>query len=160
VSADREAVIMTVYPSIAATSLGQMLGGLYESLPGLIYGIKLSHLLFPLPTAPLGMAEYIRMKLMGDVYVVTNRSVQKRKSLGNNLVSQVPLSNVADVVIRRKTSQEFYKAGDLSLRDKQGQEIFELTGVPYPDVFRQTILEASRARSQVESSLSRIAARQ
>ena len=159
VTADKEAVIMVVYPSIGATALGKMLGGLYESIPTTCCGIKLSHLLFALPTAPLATAQYFAMKLLGNVYVITNRSVQTRSSMGNNLIKQVALSDVDTVFIRRDPKQVFYKSGDLLLRDKQGKELLELPGVPYPDVFRQTIVEAVAARRQVAESMSRIAAR-
>lgn len=159
VSASKEAVVMTVYPSIAATGPGKMLGGLYESIPTTCCGIKLSHLLFTLPTVPLAAGLYFFLKLFGKVYVLTNRSVQLRSSLGNNLVKEVSLAEIDTVVIGRDPRQLFYKAGDLSLRDKAGKELLELAGVPYPDVFRQTILESVLARRQVASSMSRIAAR-
>lgn len=159
VSADKEAVIMTVYPSIAGTGVGKMLGGLYDSMPTPVFGIKLSHLLFTLPTIPFAAGMYFLMKLSGHVYVVTNRNVQLRASLGNNLAKQVPLADIDTVLIQRDSRQAFYKAGDLVLRDKQGKELLELPGVPYPDVFRQTIIEAISARRQVTESLTRIAAR-
>ena len=53
VSAGVENVVMTVYPSIAATGIGRLLGCLYESIPSRICGIKLSNLLFTLPTMHL-----------------------------------------------------------------------------------------------------------
>lgn len=156
VSSEHETLVMSVYPSIGGTALGRALGGLYESLPLPIYGIKLSHLLFPLPTSPLAVAEFFRLKLTGDVYCITNRSVQIRKSLGNNLVRAIPLSSIASVVVDRDPQQAFYKSGNLSLRDQGGAELMELVGVPYPDVFRQTILEAVEARRGVELALGRI----
>jgi len=123
-------------------------------------GIKLSHLLFVLPTAPLALAGYFQLKVLGDVYTLTNRSVQKRASIGNRLLSQVPLASIAEVALVQEPGQAFYPAADLYLLDKKGDTIMILRGVPRADVFRQTILEAMTARRQVGESLDRINARQ
>lgn len=160
VSAGKQALIMAVYPSIAGTALGKLLGRLYESLPARVFGIKLSHLLFPLPTAIIAIQVYAHLKLFGEVYALTNRTMQLRRSLGNRLIREVPLAEIAQVVIRQEPGQEFYPAADLYLLNKGGQTIMSLPGVLRADVFRQTILEARDARMQVESSLTTIKARQ
>jgi len=160
VSADKEAVIMTVYPSIAAAGPGRWLGSLYDSIPLKVGGIKLSHLLFVLPTAPLALAGYAQLKILGEVYTLTNRAVQKRASIGNRLLSQVPLASIAEVALVQEAGQAFYPAADLYLLDKKGDTLTILRGVPRAEVFRQTILEAMTARRHVEESLARINARQ
>ena len=160
VSPQKEAVIMTVYPSIACTWLGRALGQLYESLPAKLFGVKLSHLLFVLPTAPGALKAYAYLKLFGDVYVLTNRSVQKRSSLGNRLVAQVPLASIEQVTVEQEPGQAFYPAADLYLVNGKGDTLMVLSGVPRADVFRQTILEARDAFKQVEASLATINARQ
>src|SRR5690242_16066773 len=86
-----KALIMTVYPSIAATALGKLLGRWYELIPTRVGGIKLSHLLFPLPTSPFAILIYGYLKVFGEIYSLTNRSVQIRTSLGNQLKREVPL---------------------------------------------------------------------
>lgn len=160
VSSEKEAVIMMVYPSIASAAPGKWLGSLYDSIPFTVGGIKLSHLLFVLPTAPLALAGYAQLKILGEVYVLTNRSMQKRASLGNRLLTQVPLTSIADVTLVQEAGQAFYPAADLYLVDKKGETLMVLAGVPRADVFRQTILEAITARKQVEESLNRIKSRQ
>jgi hypothetical protein len=154
------AFIMTVYPSIAATGIGKILGRLYGSIPVRIGGIKLSHLLFCLPTAGFAAVGYFLMKLSGEVYALTTRSVQLRKSLGNRLIREVPLSSIDQVVIRQEPGQEFYPAADIYLLNKAGQTIMTLPGVPRAEVFRQTILEARSAQDQVAAALATISARQ
>ena len=154
-----QALIMAVYPSIAATGIGKLLGRLYQSIPTRIGGIKLSHLLFPLPTAILAITVYFYLKLFGEVYVLTNRTVQLRRSLGNRLIREVPLSGIDQVVIRQEPGQEFYPAADIYLLNKAGQTIMTLPGVPRAEVFRQTILEARSAQDQVEAALATISAR-
>jgi len=160
VSATRETQIATVYPSIAGTGLGQGLGRLYESLPAKFGGVKLSHWLFPLPTAPLAALAFLMLKVTGDVYTLTNRSVQRRKSLGNRLVKSVPLTEVEDIQVVTLPGQQFYPAADLVLLNNAGDPILRLEGVLRAEVFRNLILEARDARRQVEASLATIRARQ
>ena len=160
VSASTEAEIMTVYPSIAATGVGRALGSLYDAVPLRIMGLKLSHLLFVLPTAPIAVLLYFMQKAPGQKYVLTNRSFQIWYALGSRKITQVPLIDVTDVVVRQLAGQAFYKAADLVLIGGKGNdEIMTLPGVPYPAIFRQTILEARDARQLVTKSLETIKAR-
>ena len=160
VSADRENVSMIVYPSMAATGLGRALGNLFESIPLKINGIKLSHLLFPLPASPIALKIYFYMKIFGNRYVLTNRSVQIWKSLGSRMVSEVPLADVEQITRHQSSGQIFYKASDLSLLGADGKVLMQLDGVPNAEVFRQTLLKARDARRQVQASLGTIAARE
>jgi hypothetical protein len=158
-AAGKQALIMAVYPSIGGTILGKLLGQLYESIPIRIFGIKLSHLLFPLPTSIIAIQVYAHLKLFGEVYALTNRTVQLRRSIGNRLLREVPLTDVDQVVIRQEPGQQFYPAADIYLLNKAGDTILSLPGVLRADVFRQTILEARNSRNQVASSLATINAR-
>lgn len=154
-----QALVMAVYPSVAATALGKLLGQLYESMPVRVGGIKLSHLLFPLPTAVIALKVFAYLKLFGEIYVLTNRTMQLRTSMGNRLKREVALSDIDQVVLKQEPGQEFYPAADIYLLNKAGATIMSLPGVPRADVFRQTILEARNARNQVAASLSTIKAR-
>ena len=158
-SAGRQNLVMAVYPSIAATGIGKWLGQLYGCLPMKVCGIKLSHLLFPLPTAIIGVLVFFHLKLFGEVYALTNKTVQLRRSIGNRLIREVPLSEIDQIVIRQEPGQEFYPAADIYLLNKAGQTLMSLPGVPRADVFRQTLLEARSARNQVAASLATISAR-
>lgn len=155
----KQALIMAVYPSIAATGIGKALGRLYESIPTKVCGIKLSHWLFPLPTSIIAVQVFLHLKVFGEVYVLTNRTMQLRRSIGNRLIREVPLADVDQVVVRQEPGQEFYPAADIYLLNKAGQTLMSLPGVPRADVFRQLILEARSARNLVASSLSTINAR-
>ena len=154
-----QAFMMAVYPSIAATGLGKLLGRLYESVPVRVGGIKLSHLLFPLPTSIIALKIFAYLKLFGEVYVLTNRTVQLRSSLGNRLKREVALSDVDQIVVRQEPGQEFYPAADIYLLNKAGATIMSLPGVPRAEVFRHTLLDAKNAHDQVVASLSTIKAR-
>lgn len=151
---------MTVYPSISAFGLGRGLGSLYDCIPLRIMGVRLSNLLFVLPTAPLPALMYFWQKVFGQRYVLTNRSFQIWHSLGNRKITQVALTDVTGVIVRELPGQQFYKAGELVLVGGKGNdEIMTLSGVPYPHIFRQTILEARDSRQQVAKSLETIKAR-
>lgn len=154
-----QAFVMAVYPSIACTRLGKLLGRLYGSMPVRIGGIKLSHLLFPLPTSIIAIQVFAYLKLFGEVYVLTNRTVQLRSSLGNRLKREVALSEIDQVVLREEPGQEFYPAADIYLLNKAGAMIMALPGVPRAEVFRHTLLDAKNAHDQVVASLSTIKAR-
>lgn len=160
VSASSEVEIMTVYPSISAYGLGRTFGSIYESIPLRIMGVKLSNLLFVLPTAPIAAGLYFLQKVTGQRYRLTNRSMQIWHSLGNRKVKEVALTEINDVAIRELPGQQFYKSADLVIIGGKGnEEILTLPGVPYAAIFRQTILEARDSRQLVTKSLETIKAR-
>ena len=159
VSPSKEVVIMTLYPSIAATGPGCIIGSLLDCIPLKIMGIKLSQLLFGPVVIPFALLGYFSMKLTGAKYELTNRAIQKRAALGDRLFSQVLLAAIEDVVIVQQSGQAFYPAGDLHIVDKSGKTLLTLEGVPRPDVFRQTILEARDASKYTAASLATINAR-
>ena len=156
---DAETIIMVRWPSIACGFSGRLIGSLCVSIPVKIHGVKLSYLLFALLVAPWGALLYLGSKVTGQRYVITNRSVQRWKALGNRLITEVSLTDVQDVDIRQQTGQEFYKAADLHLLNASGQTIMRLDGVTRPEVFRQNILKSRDALAQVEASLATIQAR-
>lgn len=160
VSASSEVEVMTIYPSIAAYGLGKALGAIYDCIPLRIMGVKLSNLLFVLPTAPIAAGLYALQKLTGQKYVLTNRSFQIWYAFGSRKIKEVSLTDITDVVIQQQSGQQFYKAGDLVLvGGKSNDALMTLAGVPYPQIFRQTILEARDSRQMVTKSLETIKAR-
>ena len=161
VSAGTEAALMVKYPSIACRGIGRAMGSLCDSIPApKINGIKPSYLLFGWLAAPFGLVGYFEIKITGNKYVLTNRSVQIWKALGSRLVAQVLLTDIDQIEIRQQPGQAFYKAADLYLLDSSGETSMRLEAVTRPDVFRETILKARDARREVEASLATIEARQ
>jgi len=159
VSSSHEAQIQTIYPSIACTGIGKLLGKLYNCIPIPLGDLKVSHLIFPLPSAPLVVLIYFWLKVFGQVYLLTNRSVRIKSAVGPTLYQKVPLADIADVVVEQQQGQEFFPAADLRLLGKKGETLAVLGGVPWADVFRQSILDARDARVQTEASLATIRAR-
>jgi len=150
---------MTVYPSISATDPGRLLGLLYDLIPIRVGATTLSRLIFTLPTAPLAILLYAVTKLIGSRYRLSNTSLQKWDSLGNRLKGQVDLGEIADVTVEQRNGQQFFSAADLIIQAADGKTLMRLDAVPHADVFRQTILKTSHARTLVQSSLDTIEAR-
>ena len=159
VSPQAETMLRTEYPSVASRPTGRFLGSLYESIPLKLNGVKLSHLLFTLPTAPIGLLWYFGLKVFGSKYMLTNRSVQQWASLGNRLITQVPLTDVDQVVVEQTAGQQFFKASDIHLLNASGEILLTLPGIVRAEIFRETILDARDARVNIEASLATIQAR-
>jgi hypothetical protein len=162
VSPHVESTLWTVYPSVACTGFGRLLGRLYESIPIRIGVVKLSYLVMTLLVFPplLAFALYFWLKIFGSKYVLTNKSVQQWKSIGQQLLGRVALTDVADVAVQQSPGQAFFKASDLALLSADGGVLLRLEGIARAEVFRQTILQARDARRQTEASLAAIQARQ
>jgi Bacterial PH domain len=159
VSSGKTTEVMRIHPSIAGTAYGRLLGQVLDSIPIKIGGVKLSHLLFGLPAALLALPMFFILKAVGEVYSLTNRSVQIRTCLSNRPVREILFAEISDVVIRQLPGQQFYPAAEIDLMNKAGDTLMTLSGIPRADVFRQTILEARNSRNQVQSSLTTIRAR-
>ena len=159
VSASAEVEIRRKYPSIGGTGIGQLLGSFYESIPAKIWGVKISYLLFVLPTAPFAVLGYVMEKLTGEKWILTNRSIQRWASMGTRQIQSLTLTDVAEIAIETTPGMAFYKCGTLHLQDAKGKTLMLLKGVNNPDIFRQTLLKSRESRTQVESALATIAAR-
>jgi hypothetical protein len=160
VSAGVESELESVYPSIAATSLGRLIGVICDSIPLRIAGVKLSALLFALPLAPLALLPYFFMKLFGQRYLVTNRAVRIASTLGVRLFREIPLGEIDNIAVDVQAGQAFYHAGDLVLLNAGGGVIATLGGVTRPYRLRQIILDAREARRHSDTSLATINLRQ
>lgn len=159
VSAGRETVIEDIYPSISASGLGQFLGRLMDSLPVSIIGIRLSHVLFAPIVAPLGLIGYLKFKIADPMYLLTNRSVQKRGPLSRRPIQSVALADIDNIEIQVHPGQQFFQAGDLYLLNSKGEVLMQIAGIPRPERFRQVILDAREARVRNDHSLEVIRSR-
>lgn len=159
VSSTTETEVRSRYPSIAATGPGRLIGTICESIPVRIWGIKLSHLLFALPLAPLGVLIYILQKITGVKYTLTNRSVQVWSVIGVRQLQSVALTDIEDIELTISPGQEFYHAGDLTLVGAKGEVLLTIRGILRPQIFRENILKAREARRLTEESQAAISAR-
>lgn len=159
VSARSESVVMTEHPSIGAGMFGQALGSLYESVPLKIFGLKLSHLLFVLPTAPVAILLYFWQRAFGEYFVLTNRSMQVWAARSGRRISTVELAQIEDLEVIQAPGQEFYKAGDILIRSGSGQVLQRLNGVPDAPSFCNAIRCTVESRRMVQSAMATIDAR-
>jgi hypothetical protein len=169
-----EATIMTVWPSLAATSIGRSLGKLYGIKAGKA-PFTLGHLI-ALASAPLAVLLYFwkflvtvsvgALQLLPKVggafksptivrrYVLTNRRVVVRTGLRPVDERWVELDRFDTIDIVVRSGQEWYRAGDLVF--KQGPiETFRLDGVVRPETFRHTCLSAARGYIGVRQAMGR-----
>jgi hypothetical protein len=154
-----ENVIETVYPSLAGTAFGRLLGSLCESIPVRIGGIKLSHLFFGPIAALFAAPGYLATKVFGDKYIVTNQAVEIRNALGGKLVKRVPLGDFTQVAVDVQGGQQFYHAGDVYLLNAKDDAAAILRGVSRPERFRRVILDTRESRIRNDASLKVIQSR-
>ena len=154
-----ERPVLTAYPSIAALGAGRALGVLYESIPIRIGSIKISHLLFPLPTSPIALVLYVWMKVVGPRYLLSTTRLRIDHGMSARAAGDVPLDEVGRVEVATTFGQRFFHAGTLVVRDHMGTERLRCPGVVRPEMFRQTILDARDALISTDAALRTIDAR-
>lgn len=150
-----EVTVMTVWPSLSATTFGRFWGRLFAIELGFpIFGIPLTlGRLFALSSIPFMLALYFLMRLprfpgivIGItnpfcwVYRLTNRRVVVENPFGGELKG-VSLDRFDSIEIVVEPGQAWYKAGDLVFRLGK-VETFRIWGVPRPETFRHTCIKA------------------
>ena len=157
-----ERTVVAVWPSIASTGIGRMIGSLIQSAPEIrlpVLNVNLA-LAPTLLLGPVAAAVYLLAKVIGQRYTVTSRRVLIQGSLSRKLNEQVSLEQIDEVAVAPyRDGQEFYHAADVVLLDQAGKELMRLEAVMRPGVFRQNILETRDARVKVQDALDTIQAR-
>lgn len=158
----KEATVMTVWPSVAAMSLGgmplgQMLGKLYSIRAGFyIFTIGNLCCLLGIPLALVLYAKRIG-PFVGRRYRVTNRRILVERGLSGTEEKAVGLDQFDAIDIAVKPGQAWYNAGDLVFR--QGNvEKFLLEGVSRPEAFRNVCMKARNGYVGVQEALKHQAA--
>jgi hypothetical protein len=152
----QEVTVMTVWPSLSATTFGRFWGRLFGIEVGFrIFGVPLTiGRLMALVSIPFMLALYFLMRLprfpgviIGIknpwcwVYRLTNRRVVVENPFGAEIKSvSLDRFNSIDVVV--EPGQAWFKAGDLVFR-LGAVETFRIGGVPRPETFRHTCLKAN-----------------
>jgi hypothetical protein len=164
----REATIMTVWPSLAATAPGRFLGRLYAidwgvppftvghlialaSIP-LVVGLYFGRFVVELLRATPVVGKFMILPAGAHRYVLTNRRVVVRAGLVPGDQRWVALNRFDSITIDARPGQAFYRAGDLVFR-LGAIETFRLAGVVRPDTFRHTCLEARQGYLGAEQAL-------
>jgi hypothetical protein len=130
-----EAKIRDVWPSVASH-------GAVASL-----GRRLTCTYLGAPLAWLLMAPFYFMKILPFLatrYTLTNRRVMIQRGLKPRPTYQVALADIDEVRVHRDDNSAFYRSGMLEILSK-GQVALTLPGVPEPESFRQSIVNAYKA---------------
>lgn len=141
---------MTVYPSVASTTLGQTLGRLYRIRSG--FGPVSIGRMSLLATIPLGLMLYLSLRLPWAIrrYRLTNRRVCIERGVNPQVEQYVDLDRFDAIDVVVAPGQEWYAAGDLIFR--RGQiETLRLPGVSRPESFRQTCLKVRQSYVSVQA---------
>ncbi len=162
VPAEKEATVMTVWPSVAAMSLfgipvGLILGRLY-AIPAGFYVLTVGNLICLL-SIPLALVLYFKRigPVVGRRYRLTNRRIVVERGLSAVEEKSLALDQFDEIEIFVRPGQAWYHAGDLVFR--QGNiEKFMLEGVSRPEGFRQACLKGRNGFVGVQQALQREAA--
>ncbi len=137
----RETTIMTIWPTLAASSDGRMLGRWYSIRGGigwLTIGKIIALLSIPLV---LPLYFYTLCPLWIIRYRLTNRRVLIERGIAARAIRWVELDRFDSIDVEVLPGQAWYPAGDLIFRKGQ-TETFRLDGVSRPETFKRTCLKA------------------
>lgn len=149
-----EVLVMSVFSSMSANSLARWLGRVYQmALPvgpfDITAGKVVSVLLIPLslPLFLWNLAPFVCLR-----YTLTNRRMVVQRGWTARDERSIGFDRFDSVDIDVQPGQDWYDAGDLVFR--QGAiETFRLQAVPYPDVFRNTIMKSRNSYVGVQAAL-------
>ena len=139
-----EATVMTVWPSVGSTALGQWLGRLYRIKAG-VGPVSIGRVALLL-TIPLGLALYLSLRVPWAIrrYRLTNRRVSIERGISPQIEQYVDLNRFDTIELVVHPGQEWYDCGDLVFR--RGQiETLRLPGVTRAEPFRQACLKVRQA---------------
>ncbi len=140
-----EVTAKTVWPTIGAVAAGRLVGRLAGVRAGWGGFFTLGKLL-AVATLPVTLAVYAR-QLMPRVcrrYTLTDRRIIILKGLTAVEEKSIDLDGFDAIDVEILPGQEWLHAGELIFR-REGTEVFRLSGVSRPDVFRQVCLGARTA---------------
>ncbi len=152
---EKELTVMTVWPTLAATSYGRWWGRRYENPWGFtLFGVPITvgritallsipfilpvyfHMLAPrLPFIVFGFSNSACRR-----YRLTDQRILVEHAFGDGEQQSVSLARFDSIEIEVLPGQAWYPAGDLVFRNGS-TETFRLAGVPHPEPFRQTCMK-------------------
>lgn len=147
-----ETTVMTVWPSMAASGFGQLMGRLYLTQGGI--GWLTIGKLIALASIPVMIPLYFLTLLPWSMerYRLTNRRLVVERGVRGRPVRWVELDRFDSIEVAVKPGQQWYPAGDLIFR--KGQiETFYLAGVSRPETFKRTCLKARQGYIGVRDAI-------
>ncbi len=136
-----EAIAKVVWPTIGATRWGRFVGQLCAIRLGVGRIFTLGNLL-ALATIPISLAVFFWQLMPGVIrrYALTNRRVIVFKGLARIEERSIGLDEFEAIEIRLLPGQQWLRSGEMIFL-REGQEVFRLSGVPRPEIFRAICLK-------------------
>jgi hypothetical protein len=149
-----ESTIMTAWPSVGGTSLGQLLGRLYRINVG-VGPFRVGRFAL-LATLPIGLMLYLGMRLPWAMrrFKVTNRGVTVKRGVLPIVERYVELDRFDTIELVVQPGQEWFDCGDLVFR-LGAIETLRLNGVSRPEPFRRICLEVRQSYVGVRAAVER-----
>ena len=156
---DAERDVLLAYPGVVATLPGRVLGRVLNCLPIRLGPATLSQWLFGLPLAPLGAAIYLWQKAFGLRYRLTDRRLIVETALTGREIDSADLAAIGEAAVSMPAVGRWFRAGDLTLRDRTGTRLLTARGVPHVENLAARLAEVKGARESVARANATIAAR-
>jgi len=137
-----ESTISTVWPTIGATGVGRWVGRLAGFAPSWDF-LRLFGKLMAALTIPVSLVVFFwqLMPYLARRYRLTNFRIAIDKGLKPSLEKDIALTDFDAIDVEVLPGQDWLHSGELVFR-QSGQEVFRLSGVGRPAVFRQACLKA------------------
>lgn len=141
-----ESTLTVRWPTITATTPGRLVGRLAAVGPGFGTVVTLGVLL-SIITLPISLAVYAwqLMPFVARRYRLTNRRIIVQRGLMPVEGASITYEDFDTLEVETLAGQAWLHAGELVFR-RDGKEVFRLSGVSRPEVFRQVCLDAQTAR--------------
>jgi hypothetical protein len=150
-----ESTVKVVWPTIGATAAGRLVGRLAGlHLPGDRFHLLGRLLAFA--TIPISLAVFVWQLLPITIrrYRLTTRRIIIEKGLRKVEGPAIGLDEFDAIDVVVLPGQQWLWAGELCFQ-REGREVFRLSGVSRPEVFRVTCLKAQLALVSVREVLCR-----
>ncbi len=136
---------MTVWPTIAATRLGRLVGRLAAIRIGLgsFFSLGTGFAVLTLPIS-LTVFAWQLLPIVCRRYTLTDRRIVIRKGLTAVEGHSVGLDQFDTIEVKVLPGQSWHRSGDLAFQ-REGTEVLRLRGVSRPEVFRQVCLKVQDA---------------
>lgn len=150
-----ETTVMTVWPSNAYFTVGQILGQAYDWKFPDVYFFRIGRLI-ALASIPIALVLFFMrvLPVIGIRYRLTNRRVIVEQGIMGKEVKSVELDRYDNIEIVVRPGQSWYDAGDLIFK-LGNTETFRLEGVSRPDAFRSTCIKAQMGYAGVKKILAK-----
>jgi hypothetical protein len=147
-----EVTCKVVWPTIGATQIGRFVGMLCDIRIG-VWFLTVGNLL-ALATIPVSVAVFFwqLMPFIARRYALTNRRIIIRRGLRPVDERWIGLDEFDAIEVQALAGQRWLHCGEVIFK-RGGQEVFRLSGVSRPEIFRHVCLTSQDALVSVRNVL-------